>query len=204
MNTPYPNLNSIAQVRSLVLGSASPRRLRLLTETGVRFSRIVSNLEENLLPDEQPYHYATRLAEDKGLAVAMLAPIDAVVVGCDTIVVLDGRVLEKPVNEEDAFQILSLLSGKRHVVCSAAAFVTGKTVLSSGYELTNVYFNQASTAQVREYIASGEPMDKAGAYGIQGMGAFLVDRIEGNLDTVIGLPRALLEKLAGEVLVRIQ
>lgn len=187
-----------------MLGSGSPRRLQLLAETGIQFSQVVSNLEESLLPNEQPYHYALRLAEDKALAVSKSAVQEAIVIGCDTIVVLDGQVLEKPECTEEAFRMLSLLSGKRHVVCSALAFVGDNEVLSSGYELTDVYFHQATSERIREYILTGEPMDKAGAYGIQGMGAFLVDRIEGSLDTVIGLPRTLLERLAGDLLLRIQ
>jgi septum formation protein len=174
--------------------------MQLLAESDIRFRQVIPDLEEAIQPGEQPYVYARRLAEDKALAVAAKVGDDSLVIGCDTIVVLDELVLEKPKDEADARRILSLLSGHKHVVCSALAIAQGRNVLASGYDLTNVYFNTLSTEAIARYIASGEPMDKAGAYGIQGMGAFLVDRIEGNLDTVVGLPRMLLEDLAGKVL----
>jgi septum formation protein len=169
-------------------------------ETGLRFDRISPDVEESIRAGELPYEYARRLAEDKALAVGGQIGDGPVIIGCDTIVVLGDQILEKPVNEADAARTLSLLSGKMHVVCSALALARNRGVLASGYELTNVYFNALSSDDIRHYIDSGEPMDKAGAYGIQGMGAFLVDRIEGNLDTVVGLPRMLLEGLAGKVL----
>jgi len=143
------------------------------------------------------------MAEQKALNVSRQAGSDAIVLGCDTVVVMKDQVLHKPQNEREAFETLMTLSGKEHVVCTALALVSGGSVLASGYELTQVFFNVASDRQIREYIATGEPMDKAGAYGIQGMGAFLVDRIEGRLDNVIGFPRTLLERLADEALARL-
>ena len=108
--------------------------------------------------------------------------------------------LGKPSDEEEAFRTLSTLASKQHTVCTALAVADRNGILASGYELTDVWFNKVSDRQIRDYIASGEPMDKAGAYGIQGMGAFLVDRLEGNLDTVIGFPRKLLESLAQRIM----
>ncbi len=192
----YRHLARLAASHPLVLGSASPRRFDLLTELGVPFTRHSSDLEESRLPGESPFEYATRLAVDKALAVAETVNSASVVMGCDTIVVLGEQILEKPVDRQAAFDCLSLLAGKQHVVCSAIALVKQTAVLASGYETTKVFFNPVAPEQIENYIDSGEPMDKAGAYGIQGMGAFLVDRIEGNLDTVIGLPRNLLDTLA--------
>lgn len=196
----YPHLRKLASAYRLILGSGSPRRLELLTELGIPFERIVPDLYEVMLPDESPYDFALRLARDKALAVSHDTDSQAIVIGCDTIVVLESRVLQKPTDEADAAGILSLLSGREHVVCSAVALAGHNRVLASDFELTRVFFNPITAEQIRHYIASGEPMDKAGAYGIQGMGAFLVDRIEGNLDTVVGLPRTLLDNLAGQVL----
>ncbi|MEW6049981.1 MAG: Maf family protein [Candidatus Zixiibacteriota bacterium] len=196
----YSNLHRLAQRYRLVLGSGSPRRFELLTELGVRFERIVPDLHESMAPGEHPYHFAKRLAEDKAHEVAIRLNDQSLVIGCDTIVVLGDQVLQKPIDEPDAARILSMLSGNAHVVCSAVALALHNRILESSYELTHVYFNTITASQIQDYIATGEPMDKAGAYGIQGMGAFLVDRIEGNLDTVVGLPRTLLDNLAGRVM----
>jgi len=149
---------------------------------------------------ETPLDFARRLAEQKALAVSREVGGTAVVLGCDTVVILDNQILQKPEDERQAFQTLSRLSNREHIVCTALALVSETEIAASGHELTRVLFNRVSAEQINEYIATGEPMDKAGAYGIQGMGAFLVDRIEGNLDNVIGLPRKLLDELAGDVL----
>ncbi len=195
-------LTRLAEKYEIVLGSRSPRRLKLLKETGIHFTQIIPNLEEDQLPDEPPYEFAERLARDKALEISQQLTDRQLVIGCDTIVVLENRVLGKPVDPDDAFKILSSLAGKRHVVCTALAIADHTGILTSGFELTNVIFNAVTPQQIKDYIASGEPMDKAGSYGIQGMGAFLVDSIEGNLDTVIGFPRELLECLAKRVLER--
>jgi septum formation protein len=196
----YNNLIELARRSPLILGSGSPRRVQLLSETGISFRQRIPDIHESILAGETPYHYALRLAEEKALAVAASGAEKEIVLGCDTIVVLNDHVLEKPVDQQDALKILSLLSGKQHVVCSAVAFARRSNLLISNFELTKVFFNPITSEQISGYIETGEPMDKAGAYGIQGMGAFLVDRVEGNLDTVVGLPRALLERLAGEIL----
>lgn len=190
----------LAEQYEIVLGSGSPRRVTLLRETGITFKQIIPDLEEDQLPDEPPYEYAERLARDKALLVSKQLVDRQLVIGCDTIVVLGGKVLGKPSNEKEAFRTLSLLSGKQHVVCTALAIANTAGIRVSGYELTSVRFNDVQPEQIENYIATGEPMDKAGAYGIQGMGAFLVDSLEGNLDTVIGFPRKLLESLAQQIL----
>ncbi len=196
----YNNLIELTRRFSLTLGSGSPRRVQLLSETGISFQQRIPDIHESIRAGEAPYHYALRLAEEKALAVAATSSDNEIVLGCDTIVVLNDHVLEKPLDQHDAARILSLLSGKQHIVCSAVAFARHSELLISDYELTKVFFNPITAEQILGYIETGEPMDKAGAYGIQGMGAFLVDRVEGNLDTVVGLPRALIERLAGEIL----
>ncbi len=196
----YSNLRELASRYTLVLGSGSPRRVELLSELGIAFTQKIPDIHESIEDHEEPYHYALRLAQDKALEIGRVLQPDHIILGCDTIVVLGDHLLEKPNDRKHAFEILRLLSGKQHVVCSAAAFVRQSNILASGYELTKVFFNFVSDEQIESYIDTGEPMDKAGAYGIQGMGSFLVDRIEGNLDTVVGLPRTLIERLAGEAL----
>ena len=191
-------LLQLAQDHPLVLGSGSPRRYQLLREAGVPFRQEVSHIEEQLRPGEDPFEFAQRIAEEKAIAVATGCRANEIVLGGDTVVVLHNQLLGKPSDRSDAIRILELLSGRRHTVGTALALASGGTVLASGVETTQVYFNHVSRDQIVEYVASGEPLDKAGAYGIQGMGAFLVDRIEGNLDTVVGLPLTLLNDLARE------
>ncbi len=196
----YPNLLQLASRYRLILGSRSPRRVELLRAAGIDFIQRIPDIEESPRPGEPPYGYAVRLAEEKALEIADDCAANEIILGCDTIVVLNDQILEKPADQTDAHRLLSSLSGNRHIVCSALALAGDAGLLKSGYELTTVFFNHVTPQQITDYIASGEPMDKAGAYGIQGMGSFLVDRIEGNLDTVVGLPRSLLDRLAGEVL----
>jgi len=193
------HLKKLSTKREIVLGSGSPRRVSLLTEMGISFTQIIPDVEEYGIKDEKPFQYALDLAELKGDWVAKKIKPDQIAISCDTIVVLNNKVLGKPQDKENAFEILSQLSGQNHVVCTAVAFVDRNGILSSGFEITDVFFNRVTSEQIKAYIDSGEPMDKAGAYGIQGMGAFLVDRIKGNLDNVIGLPSQLLEELAEKI-----
>jgi septum formation protein len=198
MNFRY--LRQLAEQYTFVLASRSPRRVDLLGETGIRFEQIIPEINETSLPDESPTEFAERLALDKARNVADTGASRSVTMGCDTIVVIDDRILGKPASQGEAFEFLSLLSGRDHVVCTALALVTNCGKVAVGHEQTHVSFNQVAPDRIHSYIATGEPMDKAGAYGIQGMGSFLVDRIEGNLDTIIGLPRLLLEELAKKML----
>jgi len=200
----YNNLKKLSQKKEIILGSASPRRLKLLGETGIDFQQIISVLKESDNPAGDPFEHALSLAKMKAMAVSSDSGADKLVIGADTIVVLDNVLIGKPEDENEAMEILLRLSGKKHVVCTAVALVSSKELLASGYELTDVYFNLVSEDAIADYVNSGEPMDKAGAYGIQGKGGFLVDRIEGELDNVIGLPRSLLDKLAGEVCLKME
>jgi septum formation protein len=193
------SLERLANAVPFVLGSGSPRRRRLLGETGIAFTVLIADVDERQRDDESPYDCALRLAREKALSVDLETVAGAVTLGCDTIVVLEQKILPKPESEEEAFDTLRQLAGRQHTVCSALALAYNREVVAAGYETTEVWFNAVTDGRIREYIVTGEPMDKAGAYGIQGMGGFLVDRIDGNLDTVIGLPQTLLERLAGEV-----
>ncbi len=194
----FPNIRELSHRFVLTLASGSPRRLQFMEEIGCRFVVQTHEIEESRRPGESPFPFALRLAEEKALAIEDKS--SAIILGCDTIVVVGDIVLGKPRSRDEAFSMLSMLSGQHHRVCTALAFVREGRVICSDYDVTTVYFHWVSSDQIWQYIANGEPMDKAGAYGIQGMGGFLVDRIEGNLDTVIGLPRHLLDDMAAEIL----
>ena len=166
----------------LVLASRSPRRRQLLEMLGIPIVVASADVQELRLPRESPGAYAQRLARDKARVVP-----GALVLGADTIVVVDGEVLEKPVNAEDALRMLRRLQGRTHQVITAIALIAhGRTFQAS--DTTQVTFRPAEDDLLRAYIATGEPMDKAGADGIQGYGAALVERIEGDFFSVMGLP----------------
>ena len=176
----------------LILASASPRRAELLRNAGIAFTAIPASIPEERRAGEDPVSYARRLAAEKARAVARQHPNDTIL-GADTIVVVGGEVLEKPGDSEDARSMLCRLSGRTHEV------TTGVCLMSNGKErveteTTLVKMTQISVAEVDFYIAKGEPMDKAGAYGIQGYGATLVERIEGDFFAVMGLPIAPVRK----------
>jgi len=194
------SLRRLAEQRPLVLGSGSPRRVSLLSETGVYFTQTIPTVNEAGLIGETPIDFAQRLAAAKAVQVSSCLGSDNVVIGADTTVVLDDQLLGKPRDEFHALQMLKALCGRSHVVYTALSLARDGRTLATGIDDTVVHFFAADEERLKSYIATGEPMDKAGAYGIQGMGAFLVDRIEGCLDTVIGLPRILLDELAGQAL----
>jgi septum formation protein len=180
----------------VVLASSSPRRSRLLTEAGLEFEVKHPQVDESRLGQEPPDDYVCRLAEAKARAVSNG---ESLVIGADTVVVLGNEFLNKPGSEKEAMSILRKLSGMTHTVYTGVSVVCpdcGK--VSTDYDKTQVRFNDLTNDAILRYIKTGEPMDKAGAYGIQGMGSFLVRGIEGELDTVIGLPRKLLHKLLEE------
>jgi len=196
LNTRWLDILALGKERKIVLASSSPRRQSLLSEIGLSFETRAPHVPEIRFVDEPPLAYAERLAREKALAIAASLDSNSTAIGCDTIVILGEDVLEKPANKANAEEMLARLAGNRHVVCTAIALGESDGWSISGYDITAVFFKTFSRARIREYVATGEPMDKAGSYGIQGMGAFLVDRIEGNLDTVVGLSRDLLNKLA--------
>ena len=170
----------------LILASASPRRSELLRNAGISFEIDPAHVAEEPQAGETPLHYAKRLARDKALAVLARHP-EAAILGADTIVVADEHLLEKPADAQDAARMLRLLSGRAHQV------ITGVCVVASGFErteaeLTQVVFGMLSEEEIAGYVASGEPMDKAGAYGIQGMASRWVERVDGCYFNVVGLP----------------
>ena len=173
----------------LVLASASPRRRALLEQLGIPLHVDPAHLDENVRPTETPERYVLRLAREKAEAV-QLRHEDATVLAADTSVVLGGAVLGKPATPDEALAMLRSLSGRSHHVLTAVA------VAGAGERLVRaaVSFAPATEAELRWYVSTGEPMDKAGAYAVQGIGGFLVERIEGSHSTLVGLP--LVETLA--------
>ncbi len=172
---------------TLYLASGSPRRRELLTLLDVPFEVLKTEVEELRRPEESAQEYVQRLAQDKARAGVMVAPQDLPVLGADTIVVLNGQVLEKPRDKAHAQEILSALSGQQHQVITAVSLADKQEVLST-MVVTDVTFRVLSQLEISDYIATGEPMDKAGAYGIQGKGGCFVRTISGSYHAVVGLP----------------
>jgi septum formation protein len=170
----------------VVLASSSPRRRELLNLIGIAHEVRPANLDESMRPRETPRRHAERLARDKASAIAMRDP-DLITIAADTIVVINRKVLGKPVDKEDAARMLAMLSGREHTVITAVAVSRGKK-LRSAIEEVKVKFRRLREGEIEAYIATGEPMDKAGAYGIQGYGATIVERVEGDYFAVMGLP----------------
>ncbi|MGE9552592.1 Maf family protein [Erwinia amylovora] len=172
---------------SLYLASGSPRRRELLTQLGLRFERLNTQVEEEKRPDEQAEAYVRRLAREKALAGVAVAEQDLPVLGADTIVVLNNEVLEKPDDEQAAAVMLAKLSGQTHLVMTAVALADRRQQLDN-LVVTEVTFRTLTDDDIAGYIASKEPMDKAGAYGIQGLGGNFVRKINGSYHAVVGLP----------------
>lgn len=171
---------------SIILASASPRRSELLQQIGLSFSVQPAHVDETPGPDESAEHYVERLARDKALAVAVSSP-GALVLGSDTSVVLNHAILGKPVNPADAVATLLKLSNTTHQVMTAVALARD-THCESRVVITEVRFRKLSLPEVEAYVASGEPMDKAGSYGIQGLGGIFVRELRGSYSAVVGLP----------------
>lgn len=169
------------------LASGSPRRQELLTQLGVSFERIVPGIEEQRQPHESARHYVARLAREKAQAGVAMVARDLPVLGADTIVTLNGEVLEKPQDTSHAASMLRQLSGQTHLVMTAVALADSRYLLDCLVE-TAVTFRTLSEADIAAYVASEEPMDKAGAYGIQGLGGCFVRKINGSYHAVVGLP----------------
>ena len=197
----------------LILASTSPRRRELLAQAGIKFAVAASNINEDRLPEEAAAAYVQRLAEEKAQAVwnelktspefpsseFIDSPEDPLIVlGADTVVVSDGNILGKPTDAADARRMLELLSGRTHAVLTGLAAISSNKTIRE-VEITHVTFNQLSDRDIAQYIATGEPLDKAGAYAIQGQAARWIPRIEGCYFNVVGLPIARTIALLEEV-----
>jgi septum formation protein len=172
----------------VILASQSPRRRELLHQIGVtRFQVTAPNVDETVEAGLSPAQTVEQLSLRKARAVAAQADGDALIVAADTVVALGDTVLGKPADQADAFSMLSALSGRRHQVYTGVTVILGGRTVTQ-HEVTAVTFRALEPDEIRAYIATGEPMDKAGAYGIQGLGALLVSGLEGDYFNVMGLP----------------
>jgi septum formation protein len=172
----------------LVLASTSERRQQILTAAGIPFTIRAPNIPEQRAPNESPDAYVRRLAEQKAFAVPMHAG-ETILAG-DTVVVVDQHILEKPIDHADALRMLRLLSGRHHHVITGICLRRGdQKIVDSA--TTRVHFIQLSEPEIAAYVATGEPMDKAGAYAIQGIASRCIDRVEGDYLNVVGLPMSL-------------
>lgn len=177
----------VAETPTLLLASASPRRQQLLTQIGVCFTVLPVEIDESVQQGELPEHYVTRLAKNKALTGLARHSAKLPVLGADTAVVLDDRILGKPRDREDALMMLMMLSGRTHRVLSGVALASAERC---EYRLaeTKVTFRLLKRMECEYYWETGEPLDKAGAYGIQGKGAVFVESIRGSYSCVVGLP----------------
>ena len=179
-------------MEKIILASGSPRRKELLEQAGISFTIKVSEADETITKKE-PWEAVMELAARKARAVTEsgLEEEDVIVIGADTVVAVDGKILGKPHSKEEAEEMLRLLSGRVHQVCTGVALLSrnqGSWRERTFYEETQVEMYPITEEEIREYVATGEPMDKAGAYGVQGKGALLVERLEGDFFNVMGLP----------------
>lgn len=184
--------------KKIVLASGSPRRKEIMQNLGLRFEVITSSAEENISGNLPPHMIVQELAMLKGADVAAKTE-NALVISADTIVWLDGKMLGKPKDAENAKKMLKMLSGNVHQVYTGVCVTdsgSGKSV--SDYEMTKVYFRDILDDEIERYVRTMEPLDKAGAYGIQGKGCLLVEKIEGDYLNVVGLPATVLAKILRE------
>jgi septum formation protein len=169
----------------IVLASQSPRRSEILRQAGISFVARPSNVDETARPGESPEDYVKRVALDTAMAAA--AAPGEIVLGADTVVVIDGEILGKPAGSADAARMLDLLAGRGHQVLTGICLRRGVEIVIDCAR-TRVWFTPLTREEIAEYMASGEPMDKAGAYAIQGLASKFIERIEGSYANVVGLP----------------
>ena len=182
----------------LILASASPRRSDILKAAGWKFEKQVADLDETELENENPADYVVRLAREKALAVAGKIE-NGLILGADTTVVIENEIIGKPKDLADAAEMLGKLSGRWHEVLTGVALVKkngGKTEIQADLERTKVKFCPLSDSEINYLVERGEPLDKAGAYAVQGVAALFIERIEGDYWNVVGLPVQLVYKLA--------
>ena len=180
----------------MILASRSPRRAELLTAAGIAFEVLAADVDETPQPLETPAAYVERLAIDKARAVFALRP-EARVLGADTTVTIDGEILGKPADEGDARRMLRLLNGRPHDVHTGVALVSA-TGVRSAVDTTRVWFSAMTDEDISWYVSTGEPVDRAGAYAIQGLASRFIPRIEGSYSNVVGLPVALVSSILNE------
>lgn len=185
-------------MKKMILASSSPRRAELLKQIGLNFEIMVGNVDETPLPGLSPPDLVEYLAEKKATAVAVELN-DGIVIAADTVVVWQGQVLGKPRSEDEAFAILSRLQGSVHEVFTGVALINARSgQVLVGHEKTRVFFRAIGEEEICRYVVSGEPLDKAGAYGVQGLAAIFIERLEGCYTNVVGLPLTRLSQMLKE------
>jgi len=182
------------ELPQIILASASPRRAEILRTVGWPFQTLPVNIDESRRDDEDAANYVQRLAREKAEAAAKKVP-GQLIVAADTTVLIDDHILEKPVDQDDARRMLRLLNNRWHQVLTGIAIIDSRAHTTIAYEQTEVQFAAMSDEQIDWYVASAEPMDKAGAYAIQGLGARFIEGIRGDYFNVVGLPVRLLYEL---------
>ncbi|OGQ06544.1 MAG: septum formation protein Maf [Deltaproteobacteria bacterium RIFCSPLOWO2_12_FULL_40_28] len=188
----FPRLHS-GHIPRLILASASPRRKDILANAGYVFQIALADIDETPHVNENPKKLALRLALDKALFVSKKLK-NTLVIGADTLVVLENKIFGKPTTQKEACAFLEALSGKTHTVISAYALILAPTqIISHDYDKASVSFHQLTKLQIKKYVKTGEPMDKAGAYAYQGKGLKFIKEIKGAPETIIGLPVAKLK-----------
>ena len=176
-------------MNKIVLASSSPRRIEILTKFGLNPTVLKAEIEEKISNGEKPEIVVMGLALEKALSVSKDLEKDRIIIAADTIVVLDNKILGKPSDEEEAYNMLHSLSGKEHKVITGLSIIKVQSNIKIvDYETTYVKFRDLSKEKINNYIKTKEPMDKAGAYGIQGLGEILVEEIKGSYSNVVGLP----------------
>lgn len=182
----------------LILASASPRRAELLNQLNLNFEIIPSNIDESIFSNLSPKDLVEKLAFEKANSLLKNTEKNIAIIGSDTVVIIEDKILGKPKNEEDALNMLSLLNGKKHSVITGLCvlgYKNGEYFKEVLHSCANVYFGKYSLNELKNYINTKEPMDKAGAYAIQGKGSFLVEKIEGDFYSIVGLPIQKLYKI---------
>lgn len=192
-------LHNLLKNQDIILASRSPRRAFLLKQVGLHFRQIPSHIDEHI-NGMNPEEYVKYYAQKKAVEIQKNNP-NSCIIGADTIVVLHNEIIGKPKDEYDAFHILKNLSNTCHEVFTGVSILQNDTHISD-IEKTKVYFKQISDKDIREYVSTGEPMDKAGAYGIQGFGSQFIDKIEGCYFNVMGFPIPLFYKMCNKVIKR--
>jgi septum formation protein len=182
--------------RQVILASRSPRRAELLTAAGISFEVLAADVDETPHANEAPAAYVERLAIEKARAVLAMRP-GSRVLGADTTVTIDGEILGKPIDEADAIRMLRLLNGRPHEVHTGVALVSAAGVRSA-VDTTRVWFSPMTDEDISWYVATGEPVDRAGAYAIQGFASRFISRIDGSYSNVVGLPVALVSSILNE------
>ncbi|NLK21505.1 MAG: septum formation protein Maf [Epulopiscium sp.] len=184
----------------IILASSSPRRRMLLRQIGIPFDIIVGSAEEKMEPSTLPWDLVIELSRQKAEDVARGLGKGYLVIGADTIVVHRNKILGKPKDMDDAYSMISVLQGDMHEVYTGITLIkTSDNIIKSGFEKTEVHMRELSPEIINAYIDTKEPMDKAGSYGIQGIGTLLIDKIHGDYNNVVGLPLKLLAALLGEI-----